>query len=125
MTDRRLLITGFTEDEKAVLSKFVKEIEFPAFVEISPNQFQLTLAEILKGKPGSGEGKPLTERLIIFHNFQRSEIAAFISVYKTLNLPRPLFAAVTPYSINWTLEKLLRDLVEERNEIAAQKKKKP
>ncbi len=122
MTDRCLLIAGFTEEEKTVLSKFIKEIEFPAFVEISPNQSKLTISEILKGKMGSIERKPFAERFIIFHNFQRSEISAFISVYKTLNLPRPLFAAVTPYSINWTLEKLLHDLTEERNGIATQKK---
>ncbi len=121
--DRHLLLGGFTDREKAVLIKFIKEIEFPAFVEISQNQAKLTIAEILKGEMGSGEENPFTERFIIFHNFQRPEITAFISVYKTLNLPRPLFAAVTTYSINWTLEKLLHDLTEERNEIASQKKK--
>jgi len=122
---RQLLLGGFTDHEKTILGQFIEDIEFPPITEIMPNQSGLTIGEIIKGKAGSGEGKPFAERFIIFHNFQRSEISAFISVYKTLSLPRPLFAAVTPYSIKWTLEKLLHDLTEERNEIAAQKKRAP
>ncbi|NOY77982.1 MAG: DUF3783 domain-containing protein [Calditrichaeota bacterium] len=122
---RQLLLGGFTDHEKAILSRFVEDIEFPPIMEIEPNQSGLTIAEIVKGKKGTGEGKPFTERFIIFYNFQRPEISAFISVYKTLNLPRPLFAAVTPYSMKWSLEKLLHDLVEERRKLAAQKRKTP
>jgi hypothetical protein len=118
---KKWLLAGFSEAEIAVLRQLAGEIGFPDPILISPNQMDLTIGEILAGKSGHGQAEPLSQRLILFSDFQRSEISGFIVVYKFLSLPRPFFAAVTPYSSLWSLRKLLHELAEERAEIAAQK----
>ncbi len=121
---KKWLLAGFSDEEISVLRKVADEIEFPAPVVISPSQADLTLEEILDGQEGHSDWQQFDTRLVLFANFQRSEISGFVAVYKTLGLPRPFFAAVTPHSIRWPLKKLLTDLAEERAEIEAQKAKK-
>ncbi len=121
---KQWLLAGFSEAEISTLRKVAREIEFPAPTIILPRQIDLTLEEILAGHSGNADPQAFAERLILFSNFQRSEISGFVAVYKSLGLPRPFFAAVTPHSIRWTLRKLLSDLAEERAEIEGKKNPK-
>ncbi len=118
---KKWLLGGFSEAEVAVLRQTANEIDFPQPIVILPNQVNLTIGDILAGRSGRGSSEPFAQRLILFFHFQRSELSKFIVVYKSLGLPRPFFAAVTPYSIHWSLRKLMRDLAEERAEIEMRK----
>jgi hypothetical protein len=50
---------------------------------------------------------------VIMAGLLEHELHSFMQFYKTLPLPRPIWATLTPISATWTLEALLEELTQE------------
>lgn len=61
---------------------------------------------------GMGENAPMP-RAIIMSGFTQKEVQFLMSVYRQAELPRQLWATLTPVSEEWTLDALLQELAAE------------
>ena len=72
------------------------------------------LKEVLaaEDRSGMGENTPMP-RAIIMSGFTQKEVQFLMSVYRQAELPRQLWATLTPVSEDWTLDALLKELAAE------------
>jgi hypothetical protein len=52
--------------------------------------------------------------LVLFYNLSDAGVRSLMQVFKSLDIPKPIFAIVTETSITWTLQQLMEHLVEEK-----------
>jgi hypothetical protein len=125
----RLLVWGFTNDEKSELDAALKEVQAPPAMTIEKSQGHMPLKEILFTDHRGDSELVNNEKVVLFYNIPQKGIAFLMSLFKQKGLPRPIFAMVTEHSIQWTFDKLLEHLIEEKEEMkrreATQKKGEP
>ena len=51
---------------------------------------------------------------MLFYNLSDAGVRNLMQVFKSLEIPKPIFAIVTETSITWTLERLMEHLIEEK-----------
>jgi hypothetical protein len=51
---------------------------------------------------------------VLFHNVSDVGVRSLMQVFKSLEIPKPIFAVVTKTSIEWTLSYLMEHLIEEK-----------
>ena len=56
---------------------------------------------------------------MIFNNITQLKINGFLDSLKKMKIARPLSAVVTETTIDWTLNKLVYNLIQERNALKA------
>ena len=111
----RLLLWNYSEEEKAKMVQFLEEVKAPPAVSIRKDQGYLPLKEIIHtDKKGDKELK-CDEKVVLFYNIPSKGISFLIDQSKQRKLPRPIYAAVTEESINWPFNKLVEDLIHERD----------
>ena len=62
-----------------------------------------------------------TNKAIIFNNIDQMKINGFLESLKKMKIARPLSAMVTETTIDWTLNKLVYNLIQERQAIQSGK----
>lgn len=110
--DNKLLLIGGFLGEEVELIKGYSDVEI---LTICDEDTDCVVKEFID--KGSSGVSPIDLRVILLHNFQREEIFNFINFYKSLKLPKPIFAMITEHSINWKIKDLLFQLVQEEREV--------
>lgn len=111
----RLLVWNYDPAEKARLDAVLAEIKAPPAVTIRDTQGHLTLREIIHADL---DGEPVfdcREKIVLFYNIPHKGVYLLLQVFKTSDLPRPIYAVVTEHSINWSFADLVEHLVAERD----------
>ena len=116
--NRGILLIGFSEDEvRAVRELF----EFGVF-EVPEYCGDWVLQEIVdKAETLSGSSHWHLRKFVIMHNLSNEEIKAVMGRIRPLIRGRGIFATTTPTSLEWKLEDLLRELMEEDEYFRAMK----
>lgn len=114
----RLLMWNYTDEEQERLAAVLKEVGAPPASSIEKIQGNLTLKEIIHS--GSQCDEPLIshEKVLLFYNIPPKGVYFLLDLFKTKDLPRPIYAVVTEHSIEWPFGKLLEHLIEERDAAA-------
>jgi len=118
----RILVFGFTGEEQRRIDEGLAGLGVPAAVRLRPGQASVTLRDILEGgQDGPGEAGQLTapEPLVLFHNVSDGGVQFLMRFFREASGRRPIFAVVTPASIEWTLAELLGHLQAERAALEA------
>ncbi|MBD3307578.1 DUF3783 domain-containing protein [candidate division KSB3 bacterium] len=110
----RLFLWNYTDEEKARVDEFLREVKAPPAVAISKDQGYLPVKDIIHREATGAQELDCDEKLMLFYNIPSRGIAFLIDQAKQRNLPRPLYAAVTEESIHWPLNELLTELIKER-----------
>ena len=113
----RILAFGFTAEEERRIDEGLAAIGVPAPLKLRPGHGGLTLRSILEGAgeaPEAADARPGAERLVLFHNLSDAGVQTLMRFFRKTCDGRPIFAVVTPTSIDWTLAFLLEHLLEER-----------
>lgn len=114
-----ILTYGYDPIALSAIKKFAASIGISEIIDIKHNQLFNTLRQLIDGT-GNVSSKDITHKspAIVFNAVTNGELNQFVREFRSLNLPRPLFAMVTPTSINWKFADLVDDLLEERAAIA-------
>ena len=73
-----------------------------------------TINNILENNISNDNEDIWTNKAIIFNNINQLKINGFLDSLKKMKISRPLSAVVTDTTINWTLNKLVYNLIQER-----------
>lgn len=110
----RILVFGFSAEEEARIDAGLAALGVPAPLKLQPGHGGRTLRDILAdGRQGAG-GLESGEPLVLFHNVSDAGVQALMRFFRGAGAGRPIFAVVTPTSIEWTLAELLAHLAAER-----------
>ncbi len=113
--DKLVLSYGFDEEEGKRIDIIAKEAGFPSVKEIKNTMGKMTVKEILNGHAFEVYNCSMPEdKIILFNNFSDSELEKAIRLFRSGFTEMPILAVVTETSVNWTFERLVNHLSEER-----------
>ena len=121
---RAMLACGFTAPEQQALMGFLESINLADIPVIFTTETDgnTCLKDLLERPGQSGRDQACgADRAIILSGITENELQRTLSAYRGTELPRPLWATLTPYSEAWCLSDLLEELKKERE--AMEKKK--
>ena len=110
----RILVFGFTDAEQAVIDTRLAEIGVPLPLRLEKRHGSVVIGDILRAGVIGTEVFDCRERLVLFSNLSDTGVRSLMQVFKSLEIPKPIFAVVTETSINWTLRQLMEHLIEEK-----------
>jgi Domain of unknown function (DUF3783) len=113
----RILVFGFAAEEQLRIDEGLAAIGLPAPLRLGPGQASQTLRSILEDGRSASEdrsGFAPPEPTVLFHNVSDGGVQALMRFFRQASRRRPIFAVVTPTSIEWTLAELLGHLHAER-----------
>ncbi len=110
-----ILVFGYDPIALNSIKTYAAELAIPEVIEVKNDQTYNTLKQLIDHK-GNFSAKPLaySAPAIVLNAVSSAELNQFVHNFKTLGLPKCLFAVVTPTSINWKFHDLIEDLLEER-----------
>lgn len=73
------------------------------------------ISDILNNQVSNDNEEKWTNKAVIFNNINQTKISGFLDSLKKMKISRPLSAVVTETTIDWTLNKLVYNLIQERN----------
>lgn len=119
-----ILIYGLNEQETNTLEKIASEYNLPKYKIIKSDMGKMKIKDILNGlKLEAFNTNLLKEKVILFNNFTDIELKYTINIVRETFSFSPILAVITPTSIEWTFENLLKHLIEEREWFKKQKNK--
>ncbi len=122
---RAVLVCGFSANEQKLLMEFLENIQLTdlAVSFAAESDGEKTLKDLMARPDQSGrDADSGLERAVILSGITEKELHQTLSSYQNADLPRPLWATLTPYSESWSLSALLEELKKER--IAMEQKRK-
>lgn len=121
--DKLILIYGFNQEEISQIGELILNDDLIKFKVIDKHSGKMTVENIIQGlKLPTANKSIIEEKLILFNNLDDDELEKSIKVFRKNIDKNTIFAVVTPTSIKWTFEDLLKHLVEERKWIQSRKK---
>lgn len=114
---RAILVCGFTSSEQKTMIKLLDTIQLTDVPVICATDADTgrCLRELLTLPNQTGRNMDCNiERAVVLSGMTERELQQILSHYKGAGLPRPLWATLTPFSENWTLSTLLKELKKER-----------
>ena len=110
----RLLAFGFSVSEYRRIDRRLAEIGVPAPTRLNKEHGGVVIGDILRDGKTGAEVLECDEHLVLFYNVSNAGVGSLMQVFKSLEIPKPIFAVVTETSITWTLAQLMDHLIEEK-----------
>jgi hypothetical protein len=115
MSDKAKILTfGFTGPEQQCIEDRLGEIGVPPPTRLERRHGSIVIGDILREGAIGEEEFDCRERLVLFYSLSEAGVRSLMQVFKSLEIPKPIFAIVTETSITWTLQQLLEHLIEEK-----------
>ncbi len=110
-----ILVFGYDPIALSAIKKYATSMGLPEVIVVKKDQTYNTLRQLIDGT-GNVSAKSVEHALpaIVLNSVSSAELNKFVQNFKTLGLPKCLFAVVTPTSIHWKFNDLIKDLLEER-----------
>lgn len=117
-----IMIYGYDADQAEVIRKGLsKAMGGPVDVISADGRSGDTVFAVIDDGP-SGAFEARDDRLCMFLGFDRDQIhEAIIRFPVSEDLPRPIFCVLTESNVEWTVERLIAHLIEERENFARRK----
>jgi hypothetical protein len=110
----RMFTWGYAEEESAAIDAALASIRVPAPTRLKASQGDQVVADIVDRDADGAGSLPAGERLVLFARLPGEAVSGLVDFFRTIPVPRPIFATVTETSAGWTLADLLEHLAEER-----------
>lgn len=118
MVNKKLiLVYGFDLGEVNLMRGSLNQNNLPICKVIENNMGEIIIEDIINGVKNEDSEPNIesSQRTILFYNLADSEINKAITLIRTkFNKKKPLLAVVTPTSIKWKFNALIKELQEER-----------
>jgi hypothetical protein len=110
----RVLTFGYTDEQQQRINERLANIGVPAPARLEKRHGSVVIGDILQNGTIGTEEFDCSQQLVLFYNLSDAGVQSLMQVFKSLEIPRPIFAVVTATSITWTLEQLMGHLIEEK-----------
>ena len=110
----RVLTFGYTDEQQRSINERLAGIGVPPPTRLERRHGSVVIGDILQTEAIGTEEFDCPERLVLFYNLSEAGVRSLMQVFKSMEIPKPIFALVTETSIAWTLEQLMAHLVEEK-----------
>ena len=117
----KILLWNYSCEEMLEMDNLFQEVGAPEVRVIEKDQGGLPVHEILFTEARSDEEFSSDEKIMLFFNVPAPMIHTMMRETRRLDIPRPIFAVVTPQSIEWKFSELVEHLVKERDYIRKRK----
>ncbi|MGE5628157.1 MAG: DUF3783 domain-containing protein [Solirubrobacterales bacterium] len=116
MDNKKLILSyGFDFGEMSKIQKIAKEVNLSSVKTVKNTMGKMTVNDIINGNLFEVYDCSMPKvKVILLNNFSDYELEKAISMFKSAFSEIPILAVVTESSINWTFEKLVNHLEEER-----------
>jgi hypothetical protein len=111
----KILLWNYSYEEMLQLDGLFQQVGAPEARAIEKGQGELTVHEILFTDSRSNQEFSSDERIMLFFNVPAPVIQTLMREIKAMDIPRPIFAVVTPQSIGWKFSELVEHLARERD----------
>lgn len=116
-----VVLVNFDNKELSLLRNVGMLSGIREHIIISGKNGENTIKDILEGNISSTDDVKTNNKAILFNNIPSKKMTGFLESIKKLRMRRPLSAVVTETSINWTLNNLVLNLLEENQALASGK----
>lgn len=119
---KHIVSYGYNLEEVNKLKKFLEnKLDITLNIISASGKENLKIADILENS--ENELFEVREnRVLMFLDFLDEEIRYLLHNFSDINIPKPLFCVLTEHNINWSFDKLIEDLIEERKYFEEKKK---
>lgn len=115
------ILYNFNNKELTMLKNICDLIGVKEKIVLTPKNGNSLIKDVLEGKLDDNCENGLTNKAVIFNNVDHSKIHSFIDALKKFRISNPLIAVVTETSVNWNVNTLVSNLLEEREALKAGK----
>lgn len=120
-----ILVYGYGKHHTSAISEAAQAVGIDAVLSLETHHLGVRIRDLLDGSVTQGSFEhEVAEPIVVMSALSDAEMNGFMDRFRTLGIPRPLFAAVTPTSRNWRFGDLALELGKERREIAAAQRRK-
>lgn len=116
------MLYNFNAKELTMLKNICGLIGIKEKIILTPKNGNTIVKDILNNNLDETCENGLNNKAVIFNNIDHSKIHAFIDSLKRFRMQLPLIAVVTETSINWDVNTLIKNLVDEREALKSGKK---
>lgn len=109
-----VIIVNFNKKESTMIKNIGRLVGIKDFVFVNSKNGKTTIKDILDDNISNENEEVWTNKAMIFNNITQLKINGFLDSLKKMKIARPLSAVVTDTTIDWTLNKLVYNLIQER-----------
>lgn len=113
-----VMIVNFNKKESALIKNICGFIGIRDCIFLDTKNGDTLIKDILDNNISLDCEDGLSNKAIIFNNIPHLKINSLLDNLKKMRINRPLSAMVTETTLNWTLNKLIANLLEERRAIS-------
>lgn len=115
INEKLILAYGLTKEEEEKLNSVLSKQNILPCKVIKKNMGNVTIKEVLENiESEKSEIELPYEKLLLFNSYKDKELYDLIDSIRQIKSSNTILAAVTPTSINWTVNYLMQHLIEER-----------
>ncbi|MBZ9609620.1 DUF3783 domain-containing protein [Clostridium estertheticum] len=115
INEKLILAYGLNEDEEEKLNSLLSKQNMLPCKVIEKNMGNVTIKEVLENIESEKNKIELPhEKLLLFNSYKDKELYDLIDSIRQIKSSDTILAAVTPTSMNWTVNYLMQHLIEER-----------
>lgn len=110
-----IIIVNANKKESSMIKNIARLVGIKDCVFIDSKNGNTTIKDILNDNISNDNEDTWQNKAMIFNNITQLKINGFLESLKKMKIARPLSAVVTETTIDWSLNKLVYNLMQERN----------
>lgn len=109
-----VIIANFNKKEAGIIKNVGRLVGIKDCIFVDSKNGKTLIKDILDNNISDDNEEVWTNKAIIFNNINQLKISGFLDSLKKMKINRPLSAVVTETTIEWSLNKLVYNLIQER-----------
>ncbi|WP_434798116.1 DUF3783 domain-containing protein [Terrisporobacter vanillatitrophus] len=109
-----MIIVNFNKKECSMIKNIGRLVGIKDFIFVDSKNGKAIIKDILNDSISDDNEEVWPNKALIFNNITQLKINGFLDSLKKMKMARPLSAVVTDTTIDWTLNKLVYNLIQER-----------
>lgn len=109
-----VIIANFNKKEASIIKNVGRLVGIKDCIFVDSKNGKTLIKDILDNNISDDNEEIWTNKAIVFNNINQLKISGFLDSLKKMKINRPLSAVVTETTIEWSLNKLVYNLVQER-----------
>ena len=119
-----IMIYNFNSKEVANLKNICRLFGIKDIQVLSTKNADSKIVDIINNEIVNTDEQGINQKAIIFNNINSTKVSGLLDSLKKFRMNRPLTAMVTEVNVNWTVNNLLLNLLEEREALKQGKSSK-